>query len=242
MDCKNKLMQLKRVRFILPLCLLLLVQACGVKAHPIKPEVKHSTHHSKAVYNEKGLFMPHPDCIAYAELNVTPSGDMIEDLINLGKRYLGKPYRWRGASSRPFDCSGFVRFLFGSFDIELPASSSAMYNATTPIKDVQPGDLVFFSGSRRGGRIGHVGIAIAVDKRGITMLHSSTSRGIVIERIDDSAYFRSRYAGARRIPKLHRYFDAKNAPSTDAVIPPLFICDTQVPTCLATPQIPSVEG
>ena len=73
------------------------------------------------------------------------------------------------------------------------------------------------------------------------MLHSSTSRGIVIERIEDSAYFRSRYAGARRIPKLHRYFEAKTSPEMEAV-PPSFICESAVPTCLAVPIAPAFEG
>ena len=240
MKCKNFYHQCKGW-LLLPALLVLFAPACAAKGHSRNPQSIAQTSHRTAVYNEKGLFMPHPDCIAYAQMNVTPSGDMINDLINLGKRYLGKPYRWRGASSRPFDCSGFVLFLYKCFDIALPASSSAMYQATRPVKDVQPGDLVFFSGSRRGNRIGHVGIAIAVDKRGITMLHSSTSRGIVIERIEDSAYFRSRYAGARRIPKLHRYFEAKTSPEMEAV-PPSFICESAVPTCLAVPIAPAFEG
>lgn len=158
-----------------------------------------------AVYNERGMLMPHPDCEAYAKLDIPPTGDLVEDLIVLGKRYLGKPYRYRGVAPWPFDCSGYLCYLFGCFDIQLPRTSADMAVYTERIDQPQPGDLLFFKGrNRRSRRVGHVALVIKVEGNSITMMHSTTSRGIIIEKLENSGYFSSRFLWAGRIPALYK--------------------------------------
>jgi cell wall-associated NlpC family hydrolase len=74
--------------------------------------------------------------------------------VALGEQ--GVPYVWAGSSPSGFDCSGLVAWAFSQVGISLPHSSYALYNVGTHIarSDLQPGDLVFFSG------LGHVGIYI----------------------------------------------------------------------------------
>lgn len=227
-----------------------LIQGCGLQAKAVTIMADDfRTTDEIAVYDENGRFLPYPDCIAYAKLGVAPTGDLVEDLITLGKRYLGKPYRYRGAAPWPFDCSGYLRFLFGSFGIPLANSSAAMAEATIPIDNPEPGDLLFFKGrNARSNRIGHVALVIEVKENGgIVMLHSSSSRGIVIEHLYHSAYFSRRFVNAGRIPKLYRYFEARRASrhginSPYEAFPPTFVHGAMVPIPLLMPTVPAFEG
>lgn len=89
----------------------------------------------------------------------------IDKLINLGRTFLGKPYRYRGPSPWPMDCSGYVSYLYSKFDIKLPRGAAAQSQYTNPIEreDVRPGDLLFFKGrNARSNRIGHVALVVDV--------------------------------------------------------------------------------
>ena len=115
---------------------------------------------------------------------------------------LGTKYRSGGADTRGFDCSGFTSYVYGQNGIFIGRSSRDQYAQNTPIKrnQLRPGDLVFFSGSRIGSDVGHVGIVTEVDKSADTFLfiHSSSRGGVVISRSTDT-YYAQRYLGARRV-------------------------------------------
>jgi peptidoglycan DL-endopeptidase CwlO len=74
---------------------------------------------------------------------------------------VGAPYRWGATGPNAFDCSGLVKWSFGSAGRALPRSSRAMAGAGTPVSkaNLQPGDLVFFYKP-----ISHVGIYIGNGK------------------------------------------------------------------------------
>jgi cell wall-associated NlpC family hydrolase len=85
---------------------------------------------------------------------------------------LGKPYRWGAAGPNAFDCSGLVKWSFGSAGRALPRSSRAMAGVGTPVSkaNLQPGDLVFFYKP-----ISHVGIYIGNGK----IVHASNRKSPV---------------------------------------------------------------
>ena len=105
-------------------------------------------------------------------------------------RYLGVPYVWGGSSPRGFDCSGLVMYAFAAVGISLPHSSYAQFNMGTPVSigQLQPGDLVFFSGAS------HVGIYIG----GGQFIHAPHT-GDVVKISSLSGYYSSAFAGGRRI-------------------------------------------
>lgn len=121
--------------------------------------------------------------------------DRTEALIREALLNRGKPYVWGGSSSRGFDCSGFVCYLFyREHGIKLPHSAAGQSRLGTPVPqtDLQAGDLVFFNTNRRG--ISHVGIFIGENR----FIHAANSRKDV--RIDSlSGYYLNRFKGARRI-------------------------------------------
>lgn len=211
----------------------LFLQGCGTTAKALTAS-DFEFSESLAVYDECGILMPHPDCPAYRKLGVKPSGNIVADIVELGKRYLGKPYRYRGGAPWAFDCSGYIRFLYGSFGIKLRGSSADISKVTTPVKDPQPGDLLFFKGrNSKSSRVGHVAMLIEVKPNGsYVMMHSTNQRGIVVEQLDRSAYFKRRYIGARRVPKMFKYMEETNDAVLSESLPPTFTLASISPTIL----------
>lgn len=142
----------------------------------------------------------------------------VSKLIEYGKELLGRRYRSRGPGGITLDCSGFVNYVFSRLDINLPRSSSAMSGFTKRVAqdDIRPGDLLYFTGRSAGSRrVGHVGMVISVDGDDVSMIHSSTSRGVIIEKYNRSAYFSRRYLGAGRVEALSRLISNSTAEATE---------------------------
>lgn len=117
-------------------------------------------------------------------------------------KYIGSRYRYGGTSPETgFDCSGFTSFIYAQFGVTLPhqSGSQSTEGQTIPVQKVVPGDLVYFS---RKGRIFHVALVESNDETGITVIHSTTSRGVIRENITTSDYWRPKIAGARSIVHL----------------------------------------
>ncbi len=123
-------------------------------------------------------------------------------ILSQAMSLLGTKYRSGGADPRGFDCSGFTSYVYGMNGISIGRSSRDQFARNTPIKrsQIRPGDLVFYSGSRIGSGVGHVGIVTDVDKSADTFLfiHSSSNGGVVITS-STNAYYAQRYLGARRV-------------------------------------------
>jgi hypothetical protein len=116
--------------------------------------------------------------------------------VHFARKLLGVPYRWGGSSpSTGFDCSGFVRFVYARFGLNLPHSSYGDYDMGIRVARgaLRPGDLVFFDG------VGHVGMYVG-DNRFIHAPHSGTS--VQVTSMSDP-WYRASYVGARRFFALH---------------------------------------
>jgi len=130
---------------------------------------------------------------------------VIDSVINYGKTFLGRPYRYRGMSAKGFDCSGFIRFIFQKYGYDFPHSSSAYDQIGDKIsKDsvltVKKGDLLLFKGRNiKQRRIGHVAMVIEVSDHQILMMHSCCDKGVAIEELLTSAYYPKRLLQIRRL-------------------------------------------
>ncbi len=80
------------------------------------------------------------------------------------------------------------------FGKELSRRSEDQYNEGKKVKEknVQKGDLVFFS---NGSGISHVGIVVSEKGQPIVMIHASSSKGVIITNIESSEYWMKRLHG-----------------------------------------------
>jgi probable lipoprotein NlpC len=123
----------------------------------------------------------------------------IDTIINTARSYTGTPYRWGGTTRGGIDCSGLLCNSFRAVNYELPRTSDAQskIGAKVKIKNLQPGDLVFFATGKKKRKITHVGMVTDVRDSKVKFIHSSSSLGVV-ENDLDSEYYRKRFITARR--------------------------------------------
>lgn len=96
-------------------------------------------------------------------------------------QFVGNPYVYGGSSlTKGADCSGFVMAVYANFGYSLPhnAASQSGYGTAVSIKNLQPGDLLFYH------NFGHVAIYIG----GGQVVHASNEKtGIKISNYDYSS-------------------------------------------------------
>ncbi len=105
--------------------------------------------------------------------------------------YLGVKYRYGQSSEMGFDCSGFVRYIYNFFGLDLPHSSYGQYRICKHIKkeEARAGDLVFFI--TRGSGISHVGIYLGDNK----FIHSPGRGDHVSVSSLNSVYYKRHFSG-----------------------------------------------
>ena len=117
-----------------------------------------------------------------------------ELLYNTIQKWMGTPYRYGGTTKEGVDCSAFVGNVYLSvYNIKLHRVADDMRRDVTLISrsELREGDIVFFTNSKK--RVSHVGIYL---KDGL-FAHSSTSRGVIISRLDDTYWKEHFYKGGR---------------------------------------------
>jgi cell wall-associated NlpC family hydrolase len=130
------------------------------------------------------------------------NSQQVDQIITYAKKFMGTPYRYSGSTPSGFDCSGFISYIFGNFGFQLGHSSYGMaeFGKTIKLNEIRPGDLMFFKGSStKSSRIGHVAMVVEVTPDAIKFIHSSTSRGVVIDNFKTSKYYIPRYITTKRL-------------------------------------------
>ncbi len=128
---------------------------------------------------------------------------LLDSVINFSNKYIGTPYKYGGATPGGFDCSGFVQYLFSSFGIAIPRMPADMAAISDKVdyKNIRPGDLVYFKGSNVNSQdIGHVALVVSRNGDCIKMIHA-TSKGVMINDIEQYDYWKTRYLFATRFKK-----------------------------------------
>jgi len=123
-----------------------------------------------------------------------------QSIVNFGKIYMGVRYQFGASTSttKSFDCSSFMKYIFGKYGISLPRSSVAQSKVGKAVSkaNLRPGDLVFFSsGSRATGKnVTHVAVYAGNGK----ILHTYGSPGVTVSDLN-SGNWKKTYLKARRV-------------------------------------------
>lgn len=134
--------------------------------------------------------------IKYVSKSVTYQQEFV---VSEAENYKGTPYTYNGKNPKlGFDCSGFVSWVFTKAGYNLSGSSRSQAKMGSKINknDIAAGDLVFFG---ENGKVSHVSIVKAVEGKNIFVIHATSSRGVVIDEINNSDYWGPKFLFARRI-------------------------------------------
>jgi cell wall-associated NlpC family hydrolase len=119
------------------------------------------------------------------------------NVVNYALSLQGTPYRYgKETPEDGFDCSGFVRHVYGRHGVWLPRTvrEMASYLPAVPKTALQSGDLVLFH-TGGGNYFSHIGIFIKSDQ----FIHAPSSRtGRVLVSSLNNQYWRKRFVGVRR--------------------------------------------
>lgn len=128
--------------------------------------------------------------------------DRIPEVIAFTRSAMAVPneYLWGGTVAPNYDCSGLMQAAFASVGIRLPRDAYQQEAFLQPVKELIPGDLVFFGTPEKAT---HVGLYFG-DRR---YIHSSGKdrgrNGIGIDQLSEagdsvSQYYDALYRGAGR--------------------------------------------
>jgi len=159
--------------------------------------------------------------ISFENIRTTPpltKKQVIDSIIEIGKQFLGKPYRYKSAKTPMLDCSGFICHIYDHLDLKLSRSSASQAIQTRRIdfSEVQPGDLLFFKGRNiSNNSVGHVSMVIEVNDAGLKMMHSC-SRGVIIDDYPMS-YYKQRFLFAGRLKEMDEWEQTTAIPAEDTL-------------------------
>jgi probable lipoprotein NlpC len=127
--------------------------------------------------------------------------EKVDKVISTARTFVGTPYKYGGTTRSGMDCSGLLLNSFRAINYALPRSSEAQskIGKEVKMKELQPGDLVFFATGKKKREITHVGLVTDVKKKdNVKFIHASSSLGVVETNLY-TEYYQKRFRKARRV-------------------------------------------
>ena len=131
----------------------------------------------------------------------TSEAGLRRNITDYARNFIGTRYTSAGKQpSTGFDCSGFTNFVLSAYGYPLAASArqQAQQGREIPLALVQPGDLIFYQRNAKDG-IFHVSVVVENTGSEIRVIHSTTSRGVIVEDILASSYWKPFIFSARDV-------------------------------------------
>ncbi len=167
------------IRKLLYISLIFFIISCGV----VKKKTSYGKER-KVTVEASSTIMEVPEEIpenSTPEISLTKA----DEIINTALTYSGVRYKFGGTTEKGLDCSGLLYVSFKEHNVSLPRISNEMANKGIQVRinKVTKGDLLFFKTSKKGKKINHVGLVVAVEGDDIKFIHSTSSRGVVVSSL-----------------------------------------------------------
>ena len=112
---------------------------------------------------------------------------------SIAEQQIGTPYRYGGADTKGFDCSGLVYFAYSSAGKQVARTTAGLWGTLKPVpaNKLQTGDVLFFD---IDGKMSHVGLYLGQGR----FVHApSTGRHVVVAELDSGFYRSALIRGGR---------------------------------------------
>ncbi len=121
-----------------------------------------------------------------------------DKIVEYALTFIGVKYVWAGSDPSGFDCSGYTSYVMKKYGISLARTASGQMENATSVKtsNAYKADLIFFG---QGSTISHVGLIISDKGEELTMVHASTSKGVIKTNIEQSTYWKPKVKGAVQV-------------------------------------------
>ena len=154
---------------------------------------------TEVVYDKNDKSIP-----LYLRYGYSDSLQFIRDQLALNSYPYEKvvDYKWGGTTQTGgWDCSGFIKYMFSQFNMNLPRTASEMSKIGLPVNmdHLINGDLLFFGS---GSIITHVAMVYQTEDGAKKIIHCATSTGVTINSFDDiiwKNYWSKKYLFSKRI-------------------------------------------
>jgi murein DD-endopeptidase len=114
----------------------------------------------------------------------------------IAQRQIGVPYRYGGADTKGFDCSGLVYYSYANAGTQVARTTGGLWETLEPVarNQLRTGDVLFFDIE---GKMSHVGLYLGQGR----FVHAPASgRNVVVAELDSEFYRRALIRGGRTGP------------------------------------------
>lgn len=121
-------------------------------------------------------------------------------LFSFSEDWYGVPYRYGGCDKSGVDCSCFANVLYQQvYSKSIARSANDIFKNCDQLSldELQQGDFLFFKIGGSGASITHIGIFL----KGTYFIHSSSSRGVILNSLDE-AYYKKYFFCAGKLRKI----------------------------------------
>ena len=141
-----------------------------------------------------------------------------QEIVDYLKQFIGTPYQWGGNSlTSGVDCSGMVQQAYQHFGLSVARTTYDQIGQGKAVgmKDLAPGDMIFFDTDKGSAGPDHVGIYIGNGK----FIHApKPGKGIEIDDLK-SGYYQDLFMGGRRISGIEGGGPNSDQDMTDSELP-----------------------